>query len=184
GASGVGVLLEMARQFSLHPPPVGVDIILFDAEDYGEPHGYENPRAEHWALGSQYWSRNPHVPNYRARFGILPDMVGATDAVFTFEGTSMQYAPDIMRRVWDVGHALGYGSYFLRQNTSPIIHDHYFINKLTGIPVINIIHYDAESPSGWFFDQWHTIEDDMDVIDPISLGVVGRTMLTVVFLEN
>jgi hypothetical protein len=134
-------------------------------------------------LGSQYWARNPHKPNYRARYGILLDMVGAEDALFTMEGTSMFYAPDIMKRVWDIAHQIGYGHYFSYQRTNPIIDDHTYINEIIRIPTIDIIHYSADTPTG-FFKYWHTMGDNMDAIERSTLRAVGQTVLTVVYLEN
>jgi len=75
GASGVGILLEIARQLKISPASIGVDILLLDAEDYGAPQNAGFMGADDWALGSQYWSRYPHTPSYSARFGILLDMV-------------------------------------------------------------------------------------------------------------
>ncbi len=183
GASGVGVLLEIARQFSIKPPTLGVDLIFFDGEDYGEHQQLQGRKEDTWALGSQHWARNPHVPGYRARFGILLDMVGATDAVFTMEGTSQQFAADVMKKVWDVGHAIGYERYFSRKRTNPIIDDHLYINQIIKIPTIDIIHYSADSPSG-FFEHWHTLNDNMDVIDKNTLKAVGQTVLAVCYLEK
>ncbi len=183
GASGVGVLLEIARQISLQPITYGLDIIFFDAEDYGEHQSKQARSNDSWALGSQYWARNPHQPNYTARYGILLDMVGAEDAVFTMEGTSMFYAPDVMRRVWDIAHQIGYGAYFSYQRTSPVVDDHTYINEIIRIPTIDIIHYGADTPTG-FFKQWHTLGDNMDVIDKNTLRAVGQTVLTVVYIEN
>lgn len=183
GASGVGVLLEIARQISLNPVDYGIDIIFFDAEDYGEHQSVQTRSNDSWALGSQYWARNPHKPNYTARFGILLDMVGASDAVFTMEGTSMYYAPDVMKRVWDIAHQIGYGSYFSYRRTNPIVDDHTYINEIIRIPTIDIIHYGTDTYTG-FFEQWHTLGDNMDVIDKSTLKAVGKTVLTVVYLEN
>lgn len=80
GGSGVGVLLEIARLLSTQQAGVGIDIALFDVEDYGPPEweahsGEEQPIQ--YCLGTQHWAENPHVENYRAYFGILLDMVGA-----------------------------------------------------------------------------------------------------------
>ena len=183
GGSGVGVLLEIARQISMNPVSYGIDIIFFDAEDYGEHQSLQARTGDYWALGSQYWSRNPHKTNYNARFGILLDMVGAYDAVFTMEGTSMFYAPDIMKRVWDIGHQIGYGNYFSYQRTNPIVDDHTYINEIIRIPTIDIIHYSTNTETG-FFEQWHTVGDNMDVIDKNTLKAIGKTVLTVVYLEN
>ncbi len=182
GASGVGVLLEIARIISQQAPDVGVDIILFDAEDYGR-HRFSNlPDQDTWALGSQYWSRNPHRPDYFARFGILLDMVGASEARFKREGYSMLYAPNIVRKVWEVAHRLGYGHIFLNRDGGFVIDDHYYVNKIRNIPTINIIHQDNTTEHG-FFPQWHTVDDNMEVIDPFTLHVVGETVLSVIFSE-
>ena len=183
GASGVGVLLEIARQLKVHQPKVGIDIILFDMEDYGTPQSLQSNKEDTWALGSQYWSKNPHKINYRARYGILLDMVGASDATFTMEGTSMYYAPDIMKKVWDVANKIGYQDYFIYNQTNGIIDDHYYINDIINIPTIDIIHHDPNTRSG-FFKHWHTIHDNIDVIDPATLKVVGQTVLTVIFEER
>ena len=89
GASGVGVLIEIARQLQLQRPDAGVDIIFFDAEDMGDSQG----APETWCLGSQFWSKFPHKKNYVARFGILLDMVGPKDAVFAETGQTSKKAP-------------------------------------------------------------------------------------------
>ena len=103
GASGVGVLLEVARILQTKAPEVGIDIIFFDAEDYGVPKfvtDYKGDSNETWCLGSRYWAKNPHVKDYRARYGILLDMVGAPNAKFDQEYHSLQYAKDVVERVW------------------------------------------------------------------------------------
>jgi len=83
GGSGVGVLLEIARILKENETKIGVDIILFDAEDYGQPENSGFPiQQDTWCLGSQYWSKNLHKKNYYARFGILLDMVGGKNAKF------------------------------------------------------------------------------------------------------
>lgn len=180
GASGVGVILEMARVLSENAPPRGVDLILFDAEDYGEPSGEETGSYEYWAMGSAYWARNPHQQNYRAHFGILLDMVGVKNARFTMEGTSMYFAPDIMRRIWDKAAEAGYSSYFLREETSALIDDHLPINEILGIPTIDIIHREGEKGAS-FFPHWHTHNDNLENVDIASIGVVGTLMLDIVY---
>lgn len=182
GASGVGVLLEIARQMKQQPQQIGVDIFFFDAEDYGEPEGRQTGKEDSWALGSQHWAKNPHIPNYNARFGILLDMVGASDATFPMEGTSMYYAPDIMKKVWEVAHSLGYENYFRNQHTSPLTDDHLYINEYIGIPTIDIIHYDPANKNG-FFEYWHTMKDDLSNINKPTLRAVGETVMHVVYYE-
>ena len=185
GASGVGVLLEIARQLSLKPPPIGVDIIFFDAEDYGPPEALQNQQSsgDFWGLGSQYWAKNPHQPNYYAKYGILLDMVGAAGATFLMEGVSMEYAPSVMKKVWDIGNQIGYSSYFLYQRGGYITDDHFYVIRDRGIPMIDIIHLDQSTETG-MYEHWHTLEDNLDKIDPGTLQAVGQTMLTVIYSER
>lgn len=180
GGSGVGVLLEIARQLQQNPPDIGVDIVLFDAEDHGE--GGMNGKAESWCLGSQYWSRNLHVPGYKPEFGILLDMVGGSGARFTKEGTSMQYAGEFVDKVWSRANALGYSSYFVNEATPGIIDDHLFINQITGIRTLDIINRPVDSNTG-FPGHWHTQKDDLNAIDRYTLKAVGQTVLSVLFYE-
>ncbi len=184
GGSGVGVLLEVARQMHLKNPGIGVDIILFDVEDYGPPQDLQMYNNNYWGLGSQYWSHNPHDPDYDARFGILLDMVGAADATFLMEGYSMEYASSVLKKVWTTGNRIGYTEYFLFDQAGYIDDDHKYVNEIAGIPTIDIIHLDTESRGSSFFEHWHTLEDTMDKIDKETLKAVGQTLLTVIFEEK
>lgn len=182
GGSGVGVLLEIARMLKNINPEIGVDIILFDLEDYGQPDESSFPAMkDSWCLGSQYWAKNPHVANYYAQFGILLDMVGAKGAVFPKEGHSVYFASGIVDRVWNTANNLGYGSYFSNARSNPITDDHQYINQIANIPCINIIHYDVMQSD--FFEHHHRVTDNMDQIDAKILGMVGQTVLQVVFDE-
>ncbi len=183
GAAGVGILMELARLFSTQAPKVGIDLILFDLEDYGEPQGETSQIEDAWCLGSQYWAQNPHKQTYMAKYGILLDMVAAKNAVFTMENTSMYYAPNIMKMVWDVAANLGYGNYFSTEKTGGLIDDHLYINKIAKIPTIDIVHHDPTTISG-FFPYWHTMKDDMSNIDKTTMTVVANTILTVAFMEE
>jgi glutaminyl-peptide cyclotransferase len=183
GGSGVGVLLEIARQLSLKKPDIGVDILLVDAEDYGAPEDAASSATDDWALGSQYWARNPHKAGYTARYGILLDMVGATDARFTLEATTMKYAPDIARKIWDIGAQLGYSEVFSTEETNGITDDHVYINEIRRIPTIDIIQYDPATTSG-FYKNWHTTHDNMEGISRETLRAVGTTVLTAVYNEK
>jgi hypothetical protein len=184
GASGVGVLMEVARQLSMKAPPIGVDIILFDAEDYGPPQDQTIDQSDqYWGQGAQYWANNPHKPNYFAKYGILLDMVGARDATFFMEGVSIQYAEDIVKLVWSAGNRIGYSSYFLFEKGGFITDDHVPINTIRNIPTIDLIHLDKKSETG-FYPYWHTTGDTFDKIDKNTLKVVGQTLLTVIFEEK
>lgn len=184
GASGVGVLMEIARQLQKQQPYIGIDIIFFDAEDYGEPDHIEiKKKQDTWCLGSQYWSKNQHVRDYQPRFGVLLDMVGVKGASFTKEGVSLHFASDVLDKVWKTAEDLGYSNYFSYEETQPITDDHYYINQLANIPTIDIIHYEhsTESHFGTF---WHTHKDDMSSIDKTTLKAVGQTLLEVIFRED
>lgn len=179
GGSGVAILLEVARQLQQKPTSIGVDLVLFDAEDYGSDHGESTT----WCLGSQYWAANPHVPGYRARFGVLLDMAGARGARFPKEGVSVNFAPQVVDKVWSVATELGYGNYFVPDAASGTTDDHYFVNTIAHIPMVDIINRPLDSPNGSFGEYWHTAHDDMSVIDPNTLKAVGQTMLGVIYQE-
>jgi Zn-dependent M28 family amino/carboxypeptidase len=173
GASGVAVLLEIARLVAQKQPAVGLDIILFDSEDYG------HSEVEHsFCLGSQYWGRNPHVRPYRARFGILLDMVGGKNPVFAKDQVSMHFAPDVANKVWEKAAQLGFGSMFVPDEGGGVIDDHYYVNMLTGIPCIDIIHY--QNGVG-FPETWHTTHDVLENIDKNTLHAVGTVVTHVLY---
>ena len=183
GASGVGVLMEIARQIQSQPLDIGIDIVLFDIEDYGQPSDSELPQIQDsWGLGSQYWSKTPHTPGYRARFGILLDMVGAKDIIFTKEYFSMGYASGVVEKVWNRAAQLGYGEIFKNIEAGSVMDDHVYVNKYAQIPTIDIIHYVEGSEAG-FFPHWHTVKDNMDAIEASSLNVVGHVVLEVIYHE-
>ncbi|MBJ04943.1 MAG: glutamine cyclotransferase [Flavobacteriales bacterium] len=183
GGSGVGVLLEIARQININPINIGVDIILFDVEDQGQPNSDSNIVKDSWCLGSQYWSKNPHEKNYFAEYGILLDMVGAENAQFTKEGASIYYAPKIVDKVWDIAHKIGFSSYFSLDKTAPIIDDHIYINNLIHIPTIDIVEYDINTHNK-FNQHHHRHSDDIEIIDVKTLKAVGQTVLEVLYSEK
>jgi len=181
GASGVGVLLEISRQLKEKNPEVGVDIIFFDAEDWGTRNS-KNDSGDWWCLGSQHWARNPHIANYKADFGILLDMVGAPNAKFLQEETSMRFASRIVAKVWSKAYKLGFKDYFLNNAGNPITDDHQYVNQIAKIPMINIIHQDHSTGTG-FVSTWHTTQDNISNIDKQTLYVVGTTVLGVIYDE-
>lgn len=188
GASGVGVLMEIARVLSqTDSVPVGVDIILFDGEDWGERDDENkiSPPDEiysWWCLGSQHWSKNKHRKNYSASYGILLDMVGANRSQFFREGTSMEYAPKIVNKVWSIAGSIGYSDYFTKQNVPAITDDHVFVNQLAKIPMIDIVPYQAGI--GFFGAYHHTQNDNMSIINRETLKAVGSTLLHVICYEE
>jgi len=184
GASGVAALLEIARQLQQKPLEMGIDIIFFDLEDWGQP-SFEPQQVtgDWWCVGSRYWAEEPHVENYRAAYGMLLDMVGSGGATFLKEGYSMRYAPAVVERVWSTAHKLGYGNYFPQQQGGYITDDHLPVNEMKRAPSINIINLKTDSPTG-FAPHWHTLRDDMRNIDRNTLKAVGQTVLEVLYTEK
>lgn len=176
GASGTGVLLEMARLLQSHEPSIGVDILLVDAEDWGETDGDESS----WALGTQHWLQYPHRKGYAMpEYGILLDMVGNADASFKKEYFSLRFAPSIVEKIWKTAEQLGYSSKFPDTEGGAITDDHLFVNA-AGIPCVDIIDQRTDSQTG-FFPQWHTTDDKMTHIDRSTLKAVGQTVATLLF---
>lgn len=169
GASGVAVLLELARLFRDHPPPIGVDIVLFDGEDYGL-----ETDIDRYFLGSRHWSANPPVPGYMPRFGILLDMVGGRGARFPKEGFSMRYASPAVDEIWRIAAVMGHASLFLDESGAPVADDHMILNQVYGLPTLNIIHHP-------FPDVWHTADDTIEHIDPSTLRAVGDVLVEFIY---
>jgi hypothetical protein len=172
GASGVALLLETARQLHARRPGYGVDLLLTDVEDFND----------NYCLGTQYWARNPHVPGYKAEYGILLDMVGGRNATFFMEGTSRQYAYTPMKMFWDVANNSGYSGFFPYSEPpggTPFIEDdHTYVNQIAKIPTFDII---AMQPNGSLMPHHHTTGDNLSVIDPLTLQAVGQTLLNVLY---
>ncbi len=190
GASGVGVLLEVARQLGLRVADstlsTPVDIIFFDCEDMGTPRVYTGAeREDTWCLGSQLWAtnyaNNIKLSNSEAsngyQYGIILDMVGAPDAVFPLEMYSTQYASNYQHQIWRAAEQLGYGSMWVKQQSYPITDDHYYINYIAGIPCVDVIHYDIRNATG-FPHWWHTRNDNMDNISKSTLQAVGEVVMS------
>jgi len=175
GASGVAVLLEIARLISQKPLAYPVDIILWDAEDLGQE-GLEDS----YCLGTQYWLSHPQpYPPQAYAWGIHLDMVGARGATFLQEGYSRRYAPELTEAVWQIAHQLGYQQLFPRIPGEPVIDDPYYLSAKGGIPMVNIIHRDPLDKG--FFPEWHTTRDDLLVIDKTTLQAVGETLIAALY---
>ena len=185
GASGVAVMLELARLAAADSLAIGVDFICFDAEDWGRPQWAESEEdGNTWALGAQYWAAHPHREGYQPRYGILLDMVGGQGARFYLEGYSQHYASHVVSRVWRAAQTAGYGSFFPQQPGGTITDDHVPVNEVAGIPCIDIIPYYPDCRESSFGSTWHTVRDDMQHIDKNTLRAVGQTVVQVLFSEK
>ena len=185
GASGVGVILEIARQMQKQAPEIGVDCIFLDAEDWGPGNSYQgNDSEKWWGLGTQHWARNPHVEGYRARYAILLDMVGGKGASFCREGYSIRFARPVVEKVWSAARKLGYSSIFKPVDGGYVTDDHYFINAMAKIPSIDIVPYLPGCRESSFGPTWHTVSDNIDNIDKKVLEAVGKTLIEVIYNEK
>ncbi len=165
GASGVAVLLEIARQLKAHPIARDVTLVLFDGEDYG-------PLDDNMMLGSKYYAAN--LPQAKPAWGILLDMIGNTDLKIPREAYSEEHAPAVNDRVWAAAHALA----LMHSETLPgfvdttnryiVTDDHTPLNE-AGLPVADLIDMD--------YPAWHTVHDTVDKCSPESLRIVGLTVL-------
>ena len=165
GASGVSVLLEIAQILKNSPPPIGVDIILFDGEDSGDQNDVES-----WCLGSRYFARNKQY-DYMPRYGILLDMIGDSDLHLPVERNSQRYVPKIVNLVWSKAEELGL-RVFDRSLGNQIIDDHLELLRV-GIPIIDIIDFD--------YPYWHTLQDTEDKCSPKSLGIIGSLLVHLIY---
>lgn len=184
GASGVGVMMELARLIKDDTLNIGVDFICFDAEDCGTPQWEEGGHddANTWCLGSQYWAANAKsvmkdLGTYK--FGILLDMVGGSESSFLKEAFSMMYAPNVVNDIWATASNLGYGNYFVNENGGGITDDHIQVNKV-GIPCVDIIASDINGRQ-CFPMTWHTMNDNIQNINVNTLKAVGQTLVAVIY---
>lgn len=183
GGSGVGVLMEIARIIAQDSSlDMGIDIILFDLEDNGASNNVG--LADTWALGAQHWSKNLPYGSVKPEYGILLDMVGSKGARFAREGYSMKYAPAVMDKIWKLAGFLGYGNYFVNQQSPAITDDHYYVNTIARIPMIDIINQNPSNRQTGFGEHWHTHNDDMDIIDKATIRTVGKLLIEVIYRED
>ena len=184
GASGVAILLEIGRLLRQQPVDVGIDMICFDAEDLGTPLWAEDREdaRDTWCLGSEVWAQRASADGYKARFGILLDMVGGMGSSFSREGISRQLAEPIVNIVWQLAGQLGYRQFFPLTDGGYITDDHINVND-AGVPCIDIIPYFKDGPSS-FGPTWHTLRDTPENIDPNVLEAVGQTLTQLIYNEH
>lgn len=184
-ASGVAVMLEVCRLAQLQPTEIGIDFVCFDAEDLGTPQWVDDHfgSSDTWCLGSHYWAKQAYANGYKAKYGVLLDMVGGRGATFSREGLSLQMAGHVVNTVWKLAGQLGYRQFFPLSDGGYITDDHINVNEIARIPCIDIIPYYREGPSS-FGPTWHTVDDTPENIDPNVLEAVGQTVLQLVYNEQ
>ncbi len=162
GASGVAVLLELARVFKAHPPPRRIVIVLFDGEDYGRT-------GDDMFIGSRYFARN--LGKWKPDYGILLDMVGDKELTLPIEANSWNANREFTAAIWNRAAVLGLAPF--QQRLGPAIMDDHVPLIKVGIPMVDIIDFD--------YPYWHTIEDTVDKCSPKSLEVVATLVISIVY---
>lgn len=169
GASGTAVLLELARVFRDMAPPMGVDLLFIDGEDYG-------PETDDMFLGARRYAQGLANADPRPVYGVLLDMVGEADARFEVEAYSIQLAPIVVRKVWDAAARLGYSETFPDVVGKRVGDDHVFLNQ-AGLPTVDVIDFDY-GPGNRY---WHTQDDTADKLSAETLLKVTRVMAELVY---
>ena len=176
GASGISVLLEIARLVKENGIDIGIDFVFFDAEDNGDTGTLNN-----WCLGSKHWSKNPHVKGYKAEFGILLDLVGAKNAEFGKESYSLRSASRYVNKIWDLAGKMSFGNYFINMESGAVEDDHVYVINNLRIPLVDIINMSRANGRDGFDHYHHTHKDNLDIIDKNTLRAVGKVVTAVTY---
>ena len=170
GASGVAVIIELAYIFKQNPPPIGVSLVLFDAEDYGVP-------GDSWTYckGSQYFARN--LPISFPEYGINIDMIADRQPEFYIERISYQQNASLVLELWELSEDLGLKA-FKKQAKDSIFDDHVPLYEIAGIPAINIIDFDYPNDKT---NYWHTHNDIVQNCSPNGLYQVGTLLVNHIY---
>lgn len=174
GASGVAVILEVARNLAANGITRGVDVLFTDAEDYGRRADDDSPLSasdNSWCLGTQHWVKNPTLDLGAVRYAVLLDMVGGRDAVFHREMHSEYLCKDLNDKMWQAARDAGQQARFANELGGAIVDDHIYLIQ-AGIPAIDIIE-SANAETGSFSPTWHTHADNISNIDPQTLKAAG-----------
>jgi glutaminyl-peptide cyclotransferase len=153
GASGVAILLELAR--SLPKDIIPTWLVFFDTEDNGRIDGWD------WILGSRAFAEEIKIA---PRAVVIVDMIGDADLNIYLEKNSNLA---IRTEIWSTAEKLGYGEVFINKEKYSMEDDHTpFLEA--GIPAVDIIDFD--------YPYWHTTLDTPDKVSAKSLQAVGETL--------
>jgi len=170
GASGVAVLMELAKMFDKHPPPINITLVLFDGEDMGVE-GINNS----WAKGSQYFSKN--LPIQKPDFGIIVDMIGDSNLEIPIERNSYRIAPELVNELWDLADKLKLSA-FQNKLGYDIYDDHIPLWEIAEIPAIDLIDFNYPNQR---INYWHTLNDVPQNCSSESLEQVGQLLSTYIY---
>ncbi len=189
GASGIAVMLEMARVMQQMPLAFGVDFVCFDLEDQGIPQWADSDddsdKADpynYWCMGSRKWAEQAYG-HYHARYAVNLDMVGGRGAKFAMESYSMQIARPVVDMIWHLAHQIGYGDYFPLTEGGAVMDDHVPLYQYAHIAALDIVPH-VEGQRSSFGSTWHTVNDTPANIDPAVMKAVGQVLLQVIYNDN
>jgi Zn-dependent M28 family amino/carboxypeptidase len=172
GASGIAVLLEIARLLKQNPPPIGVDMVFFDGEDLGR-----SGDTDSFCLGSKHFARTK-APGFHPRFAINLDMVGDRLLTIPREPYSEEYAPSVVEMIFSTARALKIAA-FVDKPGRATYDDHIPLNEVN-IPAVDLIDFDYPDESNRY---WHTMEDTPDKCSPESLEAVGVVLVHIIYSQ-
>jgi glutaminyl-peptide cyclotransferase len=170
GASGVGLFVALADLLKKTPPTTGVDLLFVDGEDWGSFDDYAAGKAPDVLIGSTYFAQHLPEPGYKPLFGVLFDMIGDKELNIYEETNSLEMAPEVVGRVWQMAAELGYAKYFIPSDNGAVTDDHVPLLN-AGFHVIDVVDINYTSPLKQNYH--HTTMDTMDKISARSLQIVG-----------
>lgn len=173
GASGVAILLELAKMFKLNPPPIDVTIVLFDGEDMGKE-GIPNS----YARGSKYFAEN--LPIEKPNYGIVVDMIGDKILEIPIERNSYRVAPELVNSLWSIAEDMNLTA-FQNKLGYDIFDDHVPLWEIAKIPTIDLIdfHYPNQRAN-----YWHTLNDIPQNCSSESLEQVGLVLSNYIYSQK
>jgi len=173
GGSGTAILMTLYDMFTADEPPIGIDLVFFDAEDVGR--SFEGNT---FAVGSEFFSKN--LPIKKPDFAIIVDMVGDKQLNLPIERFSYNIAPKKVKEIWDMAEDLSLNA-FEKRIVEEIYDDHIPLWENAQIPAIDII--DFKYPN-LFYNHWHTQQDIPENCSPKSLEQVGTLLLNYIYVSD
>jgi len=163
GASGVAVLLELARVLKGHlPAGVGVEYLMTDGQALG-------PKLDEMFLGAEAFAKD--LPNHtKPNYGIVVDMVGKKNLNVSMELNSIKSAKTLVYALCRHATQIGLGEVFPMEFGQELSDDHVPLNR-AGLKTIDLIDFH-------YLQYWHTLQDTPDKCSPDSLGQVGKLLQT------
>lgn len=174
GASGTAALMELSHHFEQLPKDIGVDVVLFDAEEFVFAEGRDD-----YFLGSTWFAQQYRMepPEVRYQAGILLDMVGDRELQLLHERNSLRYARDVSKSIWRTAGRLGVVAFVDRTRMQAIRDDHLPLNEIARIPTVDLIDFDYPRPGFRAPQYWHTTQD-------IPANCSGESLAAVIWVVH